>query len=1327
MPPTAARESVLIHRYCSTRDVSLLNRMSRAEAVTLLHVCLANQGNPSSNQNIIKEVIEHYGYNSLGDKIRTGDNARDRADRFFTRFPVAVTGAPPNSVLKACSPGINGAIIRIHGGRIPVETSRLDAIRSYPDLWNAFLLKLGGLQEYSGLSRIQRQIRLEFQEVQNEKSIGHDDGCRIEFLEPGHGDIFDKLTSEQIDVLMQGNQSSEDGYWSYSEIESMFPRKPGSGASRHTLVLIRSFWSICTDYSQVESYQGSIVNIDEGRVLETCDTGRIFVLPNFIQTYRSPTKRVKTATPGHNPKSGWIPENNDMNIAFVTDMHPIRGSYLSHYHIDVEFYDNVFRGFTPAAFKSLLQKIIRYRPGQIEVLQNGVMRPATEVLRATVLYLANSPGSFVPDIQRYVTGLESITKRLAIIVYEDSYLLEDIQSKLLSLVGAAIVAQRIKSWGPSEENIDSWLGIALEAYRSTFAAVCDFKGAVTLRPFVFSTDNSDLANISALLDALRSFPTDLGLARAWAIPVSSPGPISDVPGIQELVTQPDFPETMKIYRCVDQHWSPGFAHYFSTEYISTLPITATPSRPYEPLFSRVWNASSGFNPRRYNYILHEQTFAADILEIDQAQDLYMQARRKMNVERNRTGGEYKVEYDIDICWIAALVGPLEVKPKGKPVMLATLSTRDPYDISIIRRPSRSMITEPLTEEEVAEGMTATRTLLRKGVPMTSATCPIEELVGARLQLVGESYVIRVASGARVTWETISQGEIALRELEFDPSMLSMGYALSHYSSGVSIGAMEQLNHLLRNTDISFVRRSLIYLGQYSPKIEINRISQEGGSTAAIVSIQDTGAYQFLLKISVLFPAALRPDGPSRFQIMCSPLLWDIDSITRRFVCGHVDTGANPWHGVRFTDTSRELYDYQSEIVNELVENNESGQKGNMLWLKVGLGKTACVMTFLSELKQNNRLPPFVLYTLPESAISTVCKEVHRFGVKINWIIPVKMTAARKQQVSQIRGLGVRIDVSHSCVPVTGTINLVEHDHMRKCEDQFSTNAKDMFLVVDEVHKAMNDTKRTGVALELADLARDFLVLTGTPVIDQNTYKLIGWLSRVVDFDVNDKNLLVAANAMVSRKVSTGIPTTYEEIYAEMTTQQENDYRNYVPPALGGTNGSPTINDWTRASEVCYEASMIRMATLTNSLVDDGNGVMVVAKDVAQQTELRHLITNAGVDPRDIFVLGSGESIVLDDSSVERGDIHDYKVVIVRIRKAEGYTLTRLNCMVTSVYPSNNATREQMEGRIDRQGQSADHLRYYTVYTGLLRNLFENHISAKNLSVALASLAQEARE
>ena len=103
---------------------------------------------------------------------------------------------------------------------------------------------------------------------------------------------------------------------------------------------------------------------------------------------------------------------------------------------------------------------------------------------------------------------------------------------------------------------------------------------------------------------------------------------------------------------------------------------------------------------------------------------------------------------------------------------------------------------------------------------------------------------------------------------------------------------------------------------------------------------------------------------------------------------------------------------------------------------------------------------------------------------------------------------------------------------------------------------------------------------------------------------------------------------------------------------------------------------------------------------------------------------SGDSIFLTDESVAQGKVHDYKVVIVPQRKAEGYTLTYLSAMVTSVYPGNNATREQLRGRINRLSQNSKDVLYITVHIGLLTSILHNHNSAKNLSIALKGLAHE---
>jgi hypothetical protein len=57
-------------------------------------------------------------------------------------------------------------------------------------------------------------------------------------------------------------------------------------------------------------------------------------------------------------------------------------------------------------------------------------------------------------------------------------------------------------------------------------------------------------------------------------------------------------------------------------------------------------------------------------------------------------------------------------------------------------------------------------------------------------------------------------------------------------------------------------------------------------------------------------------------------------------------------------------------------------------------------------------------------------------------------------------------------------------------------------------------------------------------------------------------------------------------------------------------------------------------------------------------------------------------------------------------------------MITSVYPSNNATREQLAGRINRIDQTTEPLLYKTVHIGILTTIMKNHNNAKSLSVAL---------
>ena len=231
---------------------------------------------------------------------------------------------------------------------------------------------------------------------------------------------------------------------------------------------------------------------------------------------------------------------------------------------------------------------------------------------------------------------------------------------------------------------------------------------------------------------------------------------------------------------------------------------------------------------------------------------------------------------------------------------------------------------------------------------------------------------------------------------------------------------------------------------------------------------------------------------------------------------------------------------------------------------------------------------------------------------------------------------------------------------------------------------------------------------------------------MVDYEVNTQNFWVAANAMITRTFDTGIEikniltelplTDHPEILAEYTT--------LVPPGLGGTNTTATARDLLNAVELCYQ--ICDDAMVDSALEHSDDGVMIVGKNKKHCQVLFDLIqgrlAGAGAADTQIKILDS--PIHLTHEAIERGDVPNYKILIVPLRLSEGYTLTALSRMIWSVYPSNNATREQIRGRINRIGQRAAIVTYQTFTTGLLTNILMNHFAASNLTTALARLSKK---
>ena len=142
-----------------------------------------------------------------------------------------------------------------------------------------------------------------------------------------------------------------------------------------------------------------------------------------------------------------------------------------------------------------------------------------------------------------------------------------------------------------------------------------------------------------------------------------------------------------------------------------------------------------------------------------------------------------------------------------------------------------------------------------------------------------------------------------------------------------------------------------------------------------------------------------------------------------------------------------------------------------------------------------------------------------------------------------------------------------------------------------------------------------------------------------------------------------------------------------------------------------------------------SGVQHVAKDRQHQRTLcEELAKQPGTrvccfrgDPKaPIPNVRTKQLLYLTSKAVRAREEEDFNVVVVRMQDCEGYDASHLSCLVTSVYPSNLATRLQMFGRINRVVQERDSVENVVVMAGVLGKLHNNYEMAKTVFKCLNS-------
>jgi superfamily II DNA or RNA helicase len=1258
----------------------------------------------------------------LDEKYRSSPPKTDRlsrndAESYVKYLPVSITGASPGDVLIGTKSQSLGAIVKVYEKNIPPNILILNGIYRYSDIWELLLTKLGSFPRYSSMTMRERRIHL--LETASDKDIYFQDvpGLKFQLLNIGTEELtktgtvkgdnrsrFLDLSDEEIKLLSSKPVS-------VSKIQNMFPSDPTSKGlkGRTTLIFRRGIWKIHTLYQEVEKFDGlcfvmddAETNLEKGCHLENDKNNVIYTIKNFDG------KRIAIKT-----NRDGILELSEL-IDLMLERFPKRTKK------DVKIIQKACATFPPSAYKSFLQKIMRFRALKIDLGENvdHFKLPSDFVCCVVFLLLLTNKGSFVPDIQRFVRGSESALKRLVVTLIEDCYIPKKDEKTVLAILTGAFLSQRIQDWKPSTILIERCFDLIQQGLEDDRSYFFNITRGGSVPEFKLSSKNTTYQLISIMMSEIKTFRSDLDMIRDIVVNVTK----------DEISSSSTRPKIMPIEHMVDQHWAPELLYFADLDLIEK--YREKGSKPFSKMMRKVFGQVTGVNPRREERkgrTMHVEKFVSSFEDLPFVKDVrYMQkllllSRQFTPIDRPVEEDEkIKFKYELDRGLITGMLGAHEIKV-GRITTLVSLRPDNPDIVVAVKRPARNIKNVELDEKVEKEAKNILLNQLSHGLALNKIKAPVPMLDKAILTLRdGEYYIHSTAIRVAKKWDDVRYSSDYIYILS-DSQKLDIEIAVRHTGEGQEQKARQRLKKLIEKTPISILQRVISHLQGQSQTVEFSRLSRDGGSTAEYVSPEDIGAYQFILKLTLLYPEAIKriPSQTLKFETDLAPLLWKVRDIIKDETMKKMGVGKSKkgrW-GKIYDRKKRELWEHQIDSVDDMVKAHDLGRRGHFIFIRAGMGKTMISLLYAQWLNDNGLLPKYIIFAIPPSAVATVLEECGYMGFKATLLIPLKTISAKlKKDYGEY--------IKQGCEPDEYHVNIIFHDHMRRCDELLPYMSESLF-VMDEVHKALSKkTQRTAYALTFSLAAQEIVAMTGTPVINNNTYLLLPWLSQIVPFEVNDKNFWVAANSMIAKKAATGVKVIKRSRRVDFTPSEEKKYIDLVPPQLGGVCEYFSQKDFERAFSLSIQVATRGIIETAKKLLKKKIGVFIIAANNRHQQEIADTLKDERIaKEKDIFLIGKGNYISLTDQSVEKGITPDYKIVITTKQHAEGYNLTRLGAMITSVYFSNQATREQLEYRINRIGQTKT-IYNYTIYAGLQYYTLQHHLEAASISAVFSTLADE---
>lgn len=953
---------------------------------------------------------------------------------------------------------------------------------------------------------------------------------------------------------------------------------------------------------------------------------------------------------------------------------------------------------SPSVLKSLLQKLIRFSPKEVEI-KRGVVVAAEDLLVWTVTKLVFHKGSFVPNIQKFVSGAVSFFKRAGVIYFEDAF---HPKVNPLFFFGAALLCREDSQWFPSAGFIRARTDDMKTLLSSALAY--EYTKPNQIAPQQLNPQNR-LASCSYMLDELKSFLGDLQMVRYVA---NNPG--------QRYVMRTQRPAKAPIYHCVDQHASPSVVYLFN--YRDCLDLKTKGSKPFSKLIRKLFKEVTNLNPRKGELKTNTPFFKS----VRVCQQRFWEIFCKPSYGRlQEPGSSFRFDYELDPMWIAAMIGHLEVKVNSQKFYV-TISSVVPLKWQVVRVPSRDKTKGVISEAQISAAEQKALSLLKAGVAFqaTKFRLPGVDHKHYQATLADDDSFVLVPKVAKKRLPTLSWNTQRHLSLKL-PLYTEVPSSPFVEGTGVSVRDVpEAVKKVLSPFQQAVNFRLLQLLDHFDPVIHLPAVGRDGGGTEEAVCFEDMAVFEILCEFCRLFPGAFRLKDTTTFTTPSVILRSYLKACVQQVVAEAKTQGFrmdNERVSHELQRNNMVLKPQQKQVLDLLNSQLATGKRGFGLFITAGFGKT---FTFLSFFHANREsMPSRLVWSVNKEAISSIYGEMCLFmkpeDIYIIWTNKVDKVGKKLKYPPFTRFIHLQNEkLSLVLTTEDGTILkksplgdfpqnaffLIKHDSLRLASSLAIDNS---FFVMDEFHKALNsETKRTQAALRFASAAKQFAILSGTPTVDNNIFTIIPWLRQLAPFEVNASNFFVAMGLAVS--VHKPGPMVLAE--QEITVHVDEEYKKQVPSALGGTLAPSSARlDIQKLIKLCVNKYCTpRMLELIRGSLAEGKKVMVIAQD---KTHAKAIET-ALEEVRPKITLTKDTSLNLTPANVRLQKVPDYKVVIVPQRYSTGFNLSTLSVIVTSIYPGNAAQRSQLLSRVNREGNVHKTLWIYRVMARhLMQRIYES--------------------